>query len=810
MDLASLGVRIETTGAAEGAAQLDKLDASAKRVQKSAGGTAAAMDKTSASAAQLKNATRQLPAQFTDIFTSLQGGQKPLNVLIQQGGQIKDSFGSIREALKGTAGFAAGLISPLTIAAGAVTALAAAWLTAESEAQAFGRAIIASGNYAGQSVSSLKDTAKALSNIAGTTHAAAGALAEITESGKFTSDQLYAVGAAAVSMSRTTGQAVGETINQFGKLADTPTKSIVALNNQYHFLSASVYEQIKALEDQGRTQDAATLAIKTYSDVAVERANAVEGSLNNLQRGWIRVKDAALDAVDAMVGGVGRSSTIADQIQKLGEKINDVAEGNGPIYAGLSAATREQTLATMRKQLAELTRQEQQELRASYLESSKASVASAAIAFDQEAAGYGTAEQKRAREIAAAHTKANDLVAKAFEAGDIKLAAQIQANEKTIVAGIADKYKDPKSKRQKLDPDFYTEDRKQIEAEIAAEGKLLDQKTRIAAAIGSYRDGLQELIAARANDITLQTESYGLGSREIAQRQQLNQVLADAARKRLQLVHDMNATTDDDTRELYARELEALDKYTQQRTTLELKGFKDEDAARADWKNGIKSAYADILDDGRNVAGQTHDVFVNAYDAMGDSIANFVTKGKLDFKSLATSILSDLAKMETRIAASQALQAIIGAFSGGYGGTNGNGGVDYNSQGFVSHVYAKGGVVVGSKNLSSYSGRGVDRPTLFAFAKGNGLMGEAGPEAIMPLSRGSDGKLGVRMDGAAGGVVINVGVTVNSDGTSQVDASGSNQAFAKQFGQAMANAARQEIASALRPGGQIYNDRSRR
>ncbi len=501
MDIASLGVRVTTQGATEGAAALDKLDASAKRVDKSAIAASASMSQAARSSKELANATRMIGPQLTDIFTGLASGQAPLTVLIQQGGQLKDMFGGIGPALKATAGYAAGLVNPFTLAAAATAALGAAWVEGESESQAFKRAIVSTGDYAGQSVSALKDMAKGLSDIAGTQHAASAALATITESGKLTAKQIYDVGAAAVSLSRTTGQSVDETVAQFAKLADAPTKAIADLDAKYHFLTASIYNQISALEDQGRTQDAATLAIRTYSSVAVERAGAVEGSLTNLQRGWLVVKDSALGAWDAMVGGVGRTSTVADQIQSLGQKIVDLQDFTSP---NLSDASKQHALASMRKQLADLTRQEQQEMQKAFQEGAKNQLASAAIAFDQEASGFSTIEAKRSREIAAAHTKANDLVAKAFAAGDVKLAAQIQANEATIVAGIANKYKDPKPKREKLDPDFYSEDRRQIEAEIAAEGKLFDQRTRTAAAIGAYADGLQELIAARANDIALQ------------------------------------------------------------------------------------------------------------------------------------------------------------------------------------------------------------------------------------------------------------------------------------------------------------------
>ncbi len=90
-------------------------------------------------------------------------------------------------------------------------------------------------------------------------------------------------------------------------------------------------------------------------------------------------------------------------------------------------------------------------------------------------------------------------------------------------------------------------------------------------------------------------------------------------------------------------------------------------------------------------------------------------------------------------------------------------------------------------------------------------MGEAGSEAIMPLSRGSNGKLGVAMHGGGtGDINVEVSVVVNSDGTGQVSATGDNAAFGKQFGDAMANAAKKVVAQEIRPGGQIYAAMGRR
>lgn len=146
---------------------------------------------------------------------------------------------------------------------------------------------------------------------------------------------------------------------------------------------------------------------------------------------------------------------------------------------------------------------------------------------------------------------------------------------------------------------------------------------------------------------------------------------------------------------------------------------------------------------------------------MGDSLANFVLTGKGGFKGLVDSIIKDLIRMEARVAMSQILQQLVGAM-GGYNGGAGNvssvGVSNGKATAFNPWANANGGVY-DSPGLSQYSGQVVNQPTLFAFARGAGVMGEAGPEAIMPLKRGSDGKLGVQAAGGSGGMEVVVNIT---------------------------------------------------
>ncbi|HDN4593936.1 TPA: phage tail tape measure protein [Salmonella enterica] len=119
------------------------------------------------------------------------------------------------------------------------------------------------------------------------------------------------------------------------------------------------------------------------------------------------------------------------------------------------------------------------------------------------------------------------------------------------------------------------------------------------------------------------------------------------------------------------------------------------------------------------------------------------------FRSLTVSILADLAKMEARIAASKLLGSVLGMFGFGAsaGGSTPSGA--YSSAALSVIPNADGGVYR-SAGLSQYSGSIVNRPTFFAFARGAAVMGEAGPEAILPLRRGTDGKLGVVAAGSGG------------------------------------------------------------
>lgn len=243
--------------------------------------------------------------------------------------------------------------------------------------------------------------------------------------------------------------------------------------------------------------------------------------------------------------------------------------------------------------------------------------------------------------------------------------------------------------------------------------------------------------------------------------------------------------------------------------------YADQQAAQGNWHNGMQAAFEDLITQGRDVASQTRDLFTNAFGQMNDALANFVTTGKLNFGSLVKSILADLAKMELRIIESKILQSLLGYFTGAYGQA-GTVATNYSSIAGGGAAYANGGLFDQSgathfANGGAFTNSIVTQPTLFAFANGTGLMGEAGPEAIMPLERDPSGKLGVRATGASSGgdnITVNIVTQIDNGGNARTQTSGDQQKqWVKQFGDRMRAVAQEEITRARLPGGQLWRDR---
>lgn len=272
------------------------------------------------SAKQQAAALRGVPAQFTDIITSLQGGQAPLTVFLQQGGQLKDMFGGAGNAARAMGQYVMGLVSPLTLAAGAAGVLAVAYLQGQSEGDKLERTLIATGRAAGLSSTQLEEMAGRISDVTGTTHGAVEVLTQLVSKGTIASENFELIATSATRMSKVTGQSVDELVAQFDKIARDPVNAIRELDQQYNFLSNSIYAQIVALQEQGRSAEAANLAEKTYAQAMGERAAEMEQNLGIVERAWKGVMGAAKGAWDAALN-IGREDGTAKLIEETQKQI---------------------------------------------------------------------------------------------------------------------------------------------------------------------------------------------------------------------------------------------------------------------------------------------------------------------------------------------------------------------------------------------------------------------------------------------------------------------------------------------------------
>jgi lambda family phage tail tape measure protein len=199
------------------------------------------------------------------------------------------------------------------------------------------------------------------------------------------------------------------------------------------------------------------------------------------------------------------------------------------------------------------------------------------------------------------------------------------------------------------------------------------------------------------------------------------------------------------------------------------------------FQDGIKSM--------GDLAGNLGSSFASAFEGMADQLTEFVTTGKANFRDFAASVLKDISRMIIRYAIFNAVKGIMNIFNPAAAlGSSAANVAQYAPLNAKGNVYAQNGIQAFAR------GGIVNGPTLFPFAKGIGLMGEAGPEAIMPLRRGRDGNLGVM---SSGGGTTNVVVNVDASGSSVEG----DQSQAKALGNAISVAVQLELVKQKRPGG---------
>jgi lambda family phage tail tape measure protein len=687
------------------------------------GGADAAMTKGAMSAKAYNAALRNVPAQFTDIAVSLQAGQNPFTVFLQQGGQLKDMFGGIGPAAKALGGYVLGLVNPFTVAAAAAAVLALAYKQGSDEASAYRQALILTGGASGATADGLASMANAVSRTVGTVSAASQVLVQLASSGKIPASSFDAIAIAALKMEEATGKAASETVADFEKLAKDPVKASKELNDQLHYLTAATYEQIAALQKQGDQQGAVSLAEAAYAEAMSSRADKINGNLGSIESAWYTVKKAAKGAWDAILD-VGREQTFEEKMALLQTQLNNAARlGTGPRGGG-GRGTNE-----VQADITDLGLTQQETLNRASAKALYQDIQDKAIksqeSFNAGLVDTATKSAKMATELKKARVEIENINRAAKLNGT---AGVSDADAKLRMDGIREKYKETVAK-----PKAYTEDagtkalddaRKQYAVlqqqssligdqtaasqQLGAEAKKLveweqqladikgkktltaDQKSLLASA-DLYTAQLKRNAALEAENVLsekgLETKrklsafDENLKSQLSSAQQGLDNNLAGAGlgevqKQRLQeqrgiqqsyqsqldkLTSDYNKSGKDQfSTELYDNETSGLRAALDKRLAMQRKYYEDVDKAQADWTTGASSAYEDYLASARDVAGQTKGLFSSAFSGMEDAIVNFAMTGKLSFADFAKSVLADMARIAARQAASQGLSMLFG------------------------------------------------------------------------------------------------------------------------------------------------------
>ncbi|HDF2343734.1 TPA: phage tail tape measure protein [Morganella morganii] len=664
---------------------------------------------------------------------------------------------------------------------------------AESEFTNFNKQLILTGNYANKTASQLNEMARTLSGGGITRHKMAETLSEVVGTGLFRDNELTRVSKAAAQMNYITGQSVETTINQFKRLQDEPLQMSLELEKANHHLTAAQLEQIRTLEMQGDKTAAARLAVDAYAQAINDGAADISENLGYLESAWVTLRNEAASAWDAMLGE-GRTKTLDEQIRETENRIKQI--GNvAPEYrmkqlnedlkslkeqkfsedlekARIQADKNNEQIEVNRLKI----RQEYFLKNASWEEKQKVELAQ----LEKNRWALTDEEYEGAKRRIIHRNRPRDQP-RTGKGKEFQVDEGTKAEEQAVKEQVALESKLRVLKEHKSVTDVISAERKKLwetEAQIAiteeARGKRQLTKQ-------------EQALLANKSAVLAQHEKLALLGDEVVAQERLNKLQDQADKYVKQQTEKQNAIRDSigkSSREAQqALERSQILSAHQDNPRLndmlaaQAATYVAEEEKRANWIAGAQTAWGDYRDAALDSNTQIQNATMAALNGFSTELTSVLTTGKANFREFTTSIL----KMLTEIFVKKSIVM----------------GMDV--MGFNFTPNAKGGVY-SSPSLSAYSGQVVHTPTMFAFAKGAGVMGEAGPEGIFPLRRGLDGKLGVVAKMAGGGgepLIQNNYFTINNDGSNGQMGPQATQQILKLVEQKT----KQVIASERRPGG---------
>jgi len=256
------------------------------------------------------------------------GARRELGVLVGElaRGDFSNLEGSLL-TLANRAGVLTVILSPIGLIIASLTAslvaMGVAAVQGAEDQEKLNRAIIETGNFAGVTSGQVNAYVDTIGRATQSTGNVREALTLLIASGKVTGTRLAEAAQGAADFSFVTGQAIDKSVEAFVKLQDDPVKAIRTLDEQYHVLTLTQYENIKALEAQGDASTAAAIAQTAAAQSFAQRAAEVRQSQGLIQRGWDEIKASASAAWDAMKG-IGRTFTNGDDLSSATKQLDAI------------------------------------------------------------------------------------------------------------------------------------------------------------------------------------------------------------------------------------------------------------------------------------------------------------------------------------------------------------------------------------------------------------------------------------------------------------------------------------------------------
>lgn len=704
------------------------------------GGVSDAQNKAGMSTRAYSAAMRNVPAQITDITTSLIGGQPAYLVALQQGGQLKDMFGGIGPAARALTSSLVSMINPVTILAAVVGTLGVAWYQASNAEFEFNKALIQTGDYANLSGKSVSAMADAMGRLDGITRGgAASAIMAVASSGKIAADNFDLVSVAAAKMASSAGSSIDSTVAKFESIAKEPVSALLKLNETEHFLTNAQLARVDALVKEGNETAAVSLATQIYAGHLDDVDSKIRSSMPAMVQWWRNVKDEISSAwgelaeFGGLLGDVLAKAGVSKQASstgatfltpivgqlKMATGLLDVLNREGAKFWGTGGASTPQVrmagiyspdydqvdskayeAGKKAKEAADAANKAWQQTLASTDKAVAQRLALADIQERGKKAGIAQVEiekQKSAyiKQQADAEAKKSASAARGDISGAQSLIdsanRQIDANKQLAQSGEAVSA----SRRKIIEIDqrlaeagnlMTAAQRAQLDVakqQLEATDKLAkarQQLTRDSAANAA----MEERLAAASrqqqeqNEVSLMGIGRGSDATAMAQRQ------LDIRRDYLKQIDDLEKAQRNNATALSATELQKekdmLAAHLQSQLAQEQSYQNQRMAMLGDWRNGANAAFEDYAARAADVSTQFKSLFEGAFQGAEDAFVKFVMTGKLSFSDLAKSIIADLARIAAKQAIVGAIGSIVGSIAGGIATSAGNAAVSQGTQ----------------------------------------------------------------------------------------------------------------------------------